>query len=83
MNVGNTYHPHSGTFIASKSDLYVSTWTIRLWGQRYQTTELLVNKNLVGAIYLNPENVIDGGVTGIVVVLVNHGDDIFVRTSSR
>lgn len=69
MNVGNTYHPHSGTFIASRSDLYVSTWTIRLWGQRYQTTELLVNNNLVGAIYLNPENVIDG--TGTVIVLVN------------
>lgn len=45
------------------------TWTIRLWGQRYQATELLVNNNLVGAIYLNPKNVIDG--TGTVVVLVN------------
>lgn len=43
----------------------------------------MVNNNLVGAIDLNPENVIDGGVTGIVVVLVNQGDDAFVRTSSR
>lgn len=83
MNVGNANHPHSGTFIASRFDLYVSTWTIRLWGQKYQITELLVNNKLVGAIYLNPENVIDGGVTGIVVVLVNQGDDVFVITSSR
>lgn len=47
----------------------MSTWTIRLWGQRYQATELLVNNNVVSAIYLNPENGIDG--TGTVVVLVN------------
>lgn len=52
-----------------------------LWGQRYTTTELLVNNNPIGAIFLNLENVIDGIVT--FVVLVNQGDDVFVKTTSR
>ncbi|XP_052709809.1 uncharacterized protein LOC128184398 [Crassostrea angulata] len=79
-NVGNAYHPHSGTFIAPRSGLYVFTWTIRQWGQRYHTTELLVNNIVVNSIYLNPVNTIDGGVTGTVVVQVNQGDDVLVRT---
>lgn len=79
-NVGHAYHPHSGTFIAPRSGLYVCTWTIRLYGQRYHTTELLVNNNVVNSVYLNPVNTIDGGVTGTVVVQVKQGDDVFVRT---
>lgn len=79
-NVGHTYH--SGTFIAPRSCFYVFTWTIRLYGQRYHTTELLVNNNVVNSVYLNPVNTIDGGVTGTVVVQVNQGDDVFVRTGS-
>lgn len=79
-NVGHAYHPHSGTFIAPTSGLYVFTWTIRLYGQNHQTTELLVNNIVVNSIYLNPVNNIDGGVTGTVVVQVNQGDDVLVRT---
>lgn len=82
-NVGNAYHPHSGTFIAPRSGLYVFTWTIRLWGTRYHTTELQVSNNVVNAIHLNPGNVMDGAVTGTVVVHVNQGDDVFVRTGLR
>lgn len=82
-NVGNAYHPHSGTFIAPRSGLYVFTWTIRQWGTRYHTTELQVSNNAVNAIYLNPGNVMDGAVTGTVVVHVNQGDDDFVRTGLR
>lgn len=79
-NVGNAYHPHSGSFIAPRSGLYVFTWTIRINGERYHKTELLVNNNVVNSIYLDPVNHIDGCVTGTVVVHVNQGDDALVRT---
>lgn len=82
-NVGNAYHPHTGTFIAPRSGLYVFTWTIRLYGASYHTTELLVDNTVVNSIYLNPVSTIDGGVTGTVVVHVNQGDDVFVRTGLR
>ena len=80
-NVGNAYHPQSGTFIAPRTGLYVFTWTIRLWGNSYHTSELLVDNNVVNTIYLNPSNQIDGSVTGTAVVLVNQGD-VLVRTGS-
>lgn len=82
-NVGNAYHPHMGTFIAPRSGLYVFTWTIRLWGHRYHNTELLVDNNVVHVTYFNPANVVDGSVTGIVVVHVDQGDDVLVRTGSQ
>lgn len=84
-NVGNAYHPHMGTFIAPRSGLYVFTWTIRLWGHRYHNTELLVDtcNNVVHITFFNPANVVDGSVTGIVVVHVDEGDDVLVRTGSQ
>lgn len=71
-----------GTFIAPKSGLYVFTWTIRLYGQTYHTTELVVNNNIVNALYFNPNDQIDGSVSSTAVVNVNQGDDVLIRTSS-
>ncbi|XP_062591680.1 uncharacterized protein LOC134253183 [Saccostrea cucullata] len=79
-NAGNAYHPHSGTFIVPRSGFYVFTWTIRMYGTSQHPTELLVNNYSVGAIYLNSGNAIDGCVTGTVVVHVNQGDDVLLRT---
>lgn len=79
-NDHHAYHPHSGTFIALRPGLYVFTWTISLFRQRYHAIELLVNNNVVISVYLNPVNILDGGVTGTVVVQVNQGDDVLVRT---
>lgn len=73
------YHPHSGTFIAPRSGLYVFTW-IRQWGQRLHTTELLADINNVNSVYLHQKNTIDGYVTGTVVVQVNQGGDVLVIT---
>lgn len=81
-NVGNAYHPHSGTFIAPRSGLYVFTWTIRLYMDYYHTTELLVNNNVVNWIYFSPASNIDGSVSSTAVVQVNQGDDVLIRTGS-
>ncbi|XP_062581433.1 complement C1q-like protein 4 [Saccostrea cucullata] len=82
-NAGNAYHSHTGTFIAPRSGLYVFTWTIRMYGDSYHSTELLINNNFVGSTYLNSANTISGSVTGIVVVHVNQGDDVFLRTGGE
>lgn len=81
-NVGNAYHPHTGTFIAPRSGLYIFTWTIAQWGTSYHVTELVVDNDNVNVIYMNPANLVVGSVTGTVVVHVNQGDDVFVRTGS-
>lgn len=82
-NVGNAYHPHTGAFIAPRSGLYVFTWTIAQWGTSYHVTELVVDNVIVNAISMNPSNLMTGSVTGTVVVHVNQGDDVLVRTGSR
>ena len=56
-------------------------WTIRLWGDRYHSTQV-VNDNIINEIYLNPVSTIDGSFTGTVVVHVNQGDDMLIRTGS-
>ena len=81
-NVGSAYYPHSGTFIAPRSGIYVFTWTIRQLGYNYHTTELLVNSKVVNSMHLNPANTIEGSGTGTAVVQINERDDVFVRTGS-
>lgn len=82
-NVGNAYHSHQGTFFAPWTGIYVFTWTIRLTNYSKQTTELLVNNNVIYWIYFNSNDSVDGSVTGTAVVQVNQGDDVLIRTGSR
>lgn len=56
------------------------TWTIRLYGNAYFTTELVVNNVVVNWIFLGTYNNIDGSVTGTAVVHVNQDDDALIRT---
>ena len=80
-NIGNAYHPHSGSFLAPRSGVYVFIWTIRLDGNNYHTTELLHDNNVINSIYLNPNNVSGGTTaTGTAVVHVNQGEDVLIRT---
>ncbi|XP_062591678.1 uncharacterized protein LOC134253181 [Saccostrea cucullata] len=78
-NVGNGYHPHTGIFIAPRAGIYVFAWTVRMFGTSFHTTELVVNSNVVGAVYLNPASNIDGSVSNV-VVHVYKGDDVYIRT---
>lgn len=79
-NVGNAYHSYLGTFFAPRTGIYVFTWTIRLTDYSKQTTELLVNNNVINWIYFNSNDSVDGSVTGTAVVQVNQGDDVLIRT---
>ena len=39
-------------------------------------------RHIINEIYLNPVSTIDGSFTGTVVVHVNQGDDMLIRTGS-
>jgi hypothetical protein len=79
-NQGNAYHPTTGVFMVPQTGIYVFTWTIRIDGSRSHSTQLVVNTESVGIVHLNAGGTGIGEVTGIVVVHVNTGDDVFVRT---
>lgn len=77
-NVGQAYHPGSGVFAVPQSGVYVFTWTVIHDGAADLSVILMVNSAAVGAAYANSR---DGDqVTGMVVVDVNQGDHVYVRT---
>ncbi|XP_061177073.1 uveal autoantigen with coiled-coil domains and ankyrin repeats-like [Saccostrea echinata] len=79
-NVGNGYHSATGVFIVPETGIYVFTWTIRVLGDNYHSTQLMVNTDVLGVIHVNAGGGGNLGGTGTVVAHVNAGDDIFVRT---
>ncbi|XP_048762130.1 complement C1q-like protein 2 isoform X2 [Ostrea edulis] len=79
-NVGNGYHPNTGVFIVPESGLYVFTWVMRMWSNAIHGTELMVNRAVMGSVFLVSHTTSDHSVTGVVVVHVSQGDDVFVRT---
>ncbi|XP_062584089.1 complement C1q-like protein 2 [Saccostrea cucullata] len=78
-NVGNGYHSPTGIFIVPESGIYVFSWTIRIYGGRRHATQLMVNTDEVGIIHTHLVGDSDFEGTGIVVIQVNAGDDVFVR----
>lgn len=80
-NIGNHYNNYSGTFFAPQHGVYVFTWTLHCFGGGYLYTHLVVNSRVVGATDTDALGT-DGvkSTTGIVVVEVNQGDIVFVRT---
>ncbi|XP_062573390.1 uncharacterized protein LOC134235282 [Saccostrea cucullata] len=77
-NVGNHYNPYSGIFIAPQHGVYVFTWN--LYGG-YICSEMIVNSNPVAAMLSEGKGASNvRSTTGVVVVKINHGDVVFVRT---
>lgn len=81
-NLGNGYHPHSGTFIATRSGYYVLTWSFRIQGDAHISTELVVNDTPRGSVYYDATEKVGGNTGGTVVVHVNQGDEVFIRTTN-
>ncbi|XP_022301102.2 complement C1q-like protein 4 [Crassostrea virginica] len=81
-NSSHGLHPTAGVFTAPESGIYVSTWTIRVFNNSYHgTDELEVNGQQVGALIAHSgvsDN--DTGSTSV-VVHVNKGEDVFLRTN--
>ncbi|XP_056016644.1 collagen alpha-1(X) chain-like [Ostrea edulis] len=80
-NIGNHYNPFSGIFIAPQHGVYVFTWNLYCKAEGYIYSHVVVNANAVGGAYTSAYGATDvRTTTGIVVVEVNQGDVVFVRT---
>ncbi|XP_056002068.1 uncharacterized protein LOC130049056 [Ostrea edulis] len=79
-NEGNGYHAHLGVFMVPKSGTYFLSWTMGLWISSYHSTELLVNNQAHGAIYLATSGDERACVTGNLVLNLNERDEVFIRT---
>lgn len=80
-NAGDSFHHHSGTFITPRTGFYVFTWSFRLQNDAHVSTELVVNNVVKGSVYFDAHPGVGGNSGGTVVVHVNQGDDVFVRTT--
>lgn len=78
-NFENGYNTHTGIFTAPRAGLYSFTWVTRVACNNAYTSELRVNNEVVGSTYAYCGY---NTVTGNVVVKVNKGDSVFVRTLS-
>ena len=81
-NAGNGYHPSTGVFIVPESGMYVFSWSFMTGNNLHDSTQLMVNSNEEGIIHIHPGT---GGWitgTGVAVLHVNKGDDVYVRISS-
>ena len=81
-NAGNGYHPSTGVFIVPESGIYVFSWSFRNGFNHAHSTQLMVNNEEVGLIHLRLD--VQGSITGtgIAVIHVNKGDDVFVRIAT-
>ncbi|XP_078320162.1 uncharacterized protein LOC111100440 [Crassostrea virginica] len=80
-NVGSHYNQHSGVFTAPEQGVYVFSWNLYCTVGGYIHSQLVVNSNVVGAMYTSAQGA--GSIrstTCIIVVQVNAGDVVYVRT---
>lgn len=83
-NLGNAYDKHSGLFRAPQTGYYVFTWTIMSDYHGWVYSELVVNSTPRGSILTNSQEINDEHMTtGIVVLSIQRGDDVFVRTKPK
>ena len=80
-NVGGNYNRHSGIFTSPSQGVYVFSWTLYCETGGYFYSEVVVNSNPVGALRCSAEGASNiRHVTGVVVVEVNQGDIVYIRT---
>ncbi|XP_063427001.1 uncharacterized protein LOC134710561 [Mytilus trossulus] len=80
-NVGGHYNKFSGMFTVPENGIYVFTWTVVCDIHAQRITQIVVNAAVVGAAMCDAQ----GGsyfrtTTGLVVVEVNQGEVVFIRT---
>ena len=78
-NQGQGLSRTAGVFRAPQSGFYVFTWTIRVLNYSIHCVELIVNGQSVGSLVSQTLKYNGTGST-TVVVHVNEGEDVFLRT---
>ena len=80
-NVGGNYNHHTGVFTSPSQGVYVFSWTLYCQTEGYFNSQLVANSNVVGALFCTAQGAGNiRHITGVVVVEVNQGDAIFIRT---
>ena len=83
-NIGNGYNGHTGAFIAPINGVYMFFYTVFGTHPSFMSIEIMVNSVARGAIFVDSRATpyANTGSTGVVVFVLNQGDDCFVRTHS-
>ena len=80
-NIGSHYNRHSGMFTAPEQGVYVFSWNLYCHSGGYIFSQLVVNSNVVGAMFTTAQGADNiRTTTGNMVVQVNAGDVVYVRT---
>lgn len=80
-NFGGNYNRHTGAFTSPSHGIYVFSWTLFCQLGGHFVSEIVSNSNAVGALFCSAEGVPNiRHITGVVVLEVNQGDVVFIRT---
>ncbi|XP_048748518.2 uncharacterized protein LOC125660755 [Ostrea edulis] len=84
-NIGGHYSPHTGSFTVPTHGVYVFTWNIYSRGgsSAYAYTDIVVNSNAVSGSFAG-SNTNSNAITSpaTVVLELNQGDDVHIRTAA-
>lgn len=82
-NDGNGYNSQSGVFTVPFTGQYVFTWSATVWVRSAYETQLMVNGDVKGVTFADAGEATDADMsTGVVVVGVQKGDDVYIRTGT-
>ena len=84
-NIGGNYNHHTGIFTSTESGVYVFSWTVVCYQGSFISSQLIVNSDVQGAIvcrsiYQHPEYNFMNTASSAMVLQLNSGDVVYVRT---
>ncbi|XP_063397365.1 complement C1q-like protein 4 [Mytilus trossulus] len=78
-----SYNSGDGVFVVPMAGIYVFTWTVSVGGGNWESTQLIVNGNPYAYSKVDTANGSDyGSGTQTVVLKVNQGDHVLIRTGT-
>lgn len=81
-NIGGHYSHHTGIFTCPSHGVYVFSWSIYCTTGGYVFSELVVNSSQVSGQFVGSQSVNNGlSSTDLVIVELNAGDEVYIRTS--